>query len=308
MNYDDTNNEVKQRKLILLENKNDPTISALSSILESPLGLAKEVAFRCFQKSENSSLLSYKDGLDILKRLGVGLESAMKKSAYPIANYSSYLFAFQQFVHSSYRARQGNFAESLLRAILRETAVKVYVKNDHKKIIQKVLGTNTTNKHDVDVIASSAKDNLFVQIRSRDDTGGTTAKGSLAEFLKDVLRNAIVPNEPIRYVIFVWVTGAGAQKSSLITRIVDQLTGLTNIETEKMKTDLSSQNRIQLSKNITLELSYGFEAFSNILAEFSESNTISEVSKKIFATLEDWDDLWLTYALSSIELQNLAIN
>ena len=304
----DENNEVKQRKLILLENKNDPIIATLSTILESPLGLAKEIAFRCFHKDQNSSLLSYKDGLDVLKRLGVGLESAMKKSAYPIANYSSYLFAFQQFVHSSYRARQGNFAESLLRAILKETSAKVYGKKEHLKISQKVLGANTTNKHDLDVVASMPNENLFVQIRSRDDTGGTTAKGSLAEFLKDVLRNRIVPKEPIRYVIFVWVSGASAQKSSLITRIVDQLTGLTNIEPKDMKNDLSSQKRIQLSENITLELSYGFDAFSNILAEFSESELISEISKNIFTTLQDWDDLWLTYALSTIELQNLAIN
>ena len=308
MKSDDENNQAKQRKLILLENKTDQTIAALNTILESPLGLAKQIAFRCFQKDQNNSLLSYKNGLDILKRLGVGLESAMKKSAYPIANYSSYLFAFQQFVHSSYRARQGNFAESLLRAILKETSAEVYGKKEHSKIAQKVLGTKTTNKHDLDVVASMPKEYLFVQIRSRDDTGGTTAKGSLAEFLKDVLRNKIVPKAPIRYVIFVWVSGSGAQKSSLVTRIVDQLTGLTTIETDEMKKDLSSQKRIQLSENITLELSYGFDAFSDILAEFSESKSISEISKKIFATLEDWDDLWLTYALSSIELQNLAIN
>ena len=133
MKDDAENTEVKQRNLILLENKNDPAISALSTILESPLGLAKEIAFRCFQKDKDSSLLSYKNGLDVLKRLGVGLESAMKKSAYPIANYSSYLFAFQQFVHSSYRARQGNFAESLLRSILKKTSATVYRKKDHLK-------------------------------------------------------------------------------------------------------------------------------------------------------------------------------
>ena len=305
---DGMNNEAKDRKLILLENKSDPTIEALSTILESPLGLAKEIAFRCFLKDPNNNLLSYKDGLDILKRLGVGLESAMKKSTYPIANYSSYLFAFQQFIHSSYRARQGNFAESLLRAVLKKTSAKVYSKKEHSQIVKKVLGTKTTNKHDLDVVASMSGENLFVQIRSRDDTGGTTAKGSLAEFLKDILRNGIVPKEPIRYVIFVWVTGVSAQKNSLITRIVDQLAGLTNIKTEEMKKDLSSQKRIQLSKNLTLELSYGFVAFSDILAEFSHTKLISEISQKIFTTLGDWDDLWLTYALSSIELQNLLIN
>ncbi|MEM0135342.1 MAG: DNA methyltransferase [Thermoplasmatales archaeon] len=308
MKNDEENSEVSRRRLILLENKSDPTIIALNTILESPLGLAKEIAFKCFQKDESTTLFSYKNGLDILKRLGVGLESAMNKSTYPIANYSSYLFAFQQFVHSSYRARQGNFAESLLRAILKETSVKVYGKKEHSNIVQEVLGTKTTNKHDVDVIASTSTENLFVQIRSRDDTGGTTAKGSLAEFLKDVLRNNIIPSKPIRYVIFVWVSGSSSQKSSLITRIIDQLTGLTPIETEEMKNDLSSQKRIKLSENLTLELSYGFEAFSAILAEFSESETISEISKRIFTTLEDWDDLWLTYALSSIELQNLSIN
>lgn len=308
MKSDIEDDEVRQRKLILLEDKDDPTISALSTILESPLGLAKDIAFKCFQKDQNNNLLSYKDGLDILKRLGVGLESAMKKNSYPIANYSSYLFAFQQFIHSSYRARQGNFAESLLRAVLEKTSARVYGKKEHLKAIQNFLGAETTSKHDLDVIASMPKENLFVQIRSRDDTGGTTAKGSLAEFLKDVLRNKIVPKEPIRYVIFIWVSGSSAQKNSLIARIADQLSGLTSIETEEMKRDLASQKIIRLSNNLTLELSYGFEAFSQILSEFSESESISEISNSIFKTLEDWDDLWLTYALSSIELENLAIN
>lgn len=308
MKNDNEHDEVKQRKLILLENKNEPTISALSTILKSPLGLAKDIAFKCFQRDQHNNLLSYKYGLDILKRLGVGLESAMKKSSYPIANYSSYLFAFQQFIHSSYRARQGNFAESLLRAILEKTPAKVYGKKEHPAITKKILNAQTTSKHDLDVIASMHNENLFVQIRSRDDTGGTTAKGSLAEFLKDVLRSNIVPVEPIRYVIFIWVSGDSTQKNSLIGRIADQLNGFTNIGMDELKSHLASQKRIQLSKNITLELSYGFESFSNILEDFSGSDSISEISKKIFKTLEDWDDLWLTYALSSIELENLVIN
>ncbi len=308
MKNDDENDESKQRKIILLENKTDPAVEALFTILESPLGLAKELASRCFQKDQNNTILSYKDELDVLKRLGAGLESAMKKSTYPIANYSSYLFAFQQFFHSSYRARQGNFAESVIRAILRKTPAKVYGKNEHSKVSEKLLNAKTSNKHDLDVVASMPNEYLFVQIRSRDDTGGTTAKGSLAEFLKDILRNKIVPKEPIRYVIFIWVSGSGAQKSSLVTRIVDQLSGLTSINTEEMKNRLSSQERIQLSNNITLELIYGFDKFSDILGEFSQLNAISEISKRIFTTLEDWDDLWLTYAISSIELQNLAIN
>jgi DNA modification methylase len=307
MSESNPDSEDKQRKIILLEDTSDPTAQTLLSILKSPLGLAAEIANRCFQKEKKNGLLSYKDDLDVLKRMGAGLESAMRKESYPIANYSSYLFAFQQFIHSSYRARQGNFAEGLIRAILKETPAKVYKKNEHLKIVKKILNSQTTNEHDIDVIASTSKENLFVQIRSRDDTGGTTAKGSLAEFLKDVLRNKITANEPIRYVIFIWVSGSSAQKSSLITRIVDQLRGFSTVDPLEIKTKLSNQIRVQLTENITLELTYGFEAFSNVLAEFSESSKISEISKRVFATLEDWDDLWLTYALASIELQNLTI-
>jgi len=307
MKSDAESDRAKQRKLILLEDKNDTAISALSTILQSPLGLAKEISCRCFEKDPKKGLLTYMENLDILKRMGAGLESAMTKSTYPIANYSSYLFAFQQFVHSSYRARQGNFVESLLRAILKETAATVYSKKEHKKIVQEILGGRTTNEHDLDVVASIQNEHLFVQIRSRDDTGGTTAKGSLAEFLKDVLRNKIVPKEPIRYVIFVWVTGDNAQKNSLVTRILGQLKDLTENTEEEMKRDLSSQKRFQLSKNISLELIYGFDELSKVLTEFSKSESIYCISKQIFKTLKDWDDLWLTYALSSIELQNLVV-
>ena len=119
MSESNSDGEDKQRKIILLEERNDPAIVTLSSVLKSPLGLAAKIATQCFQKE--NGLLSYKNDLDVLKRLGVGLESAMHKESYPIANYSSYLFAFPQFIHSSYRARQGNFAEGLIRAILQET-------------------------------------------------------------------------------------------------------------------------------------------------------------------------------------------
>ncbi|BCS91177.1 MAG: modification methylase MjaII [Candidatus Micrarchaeota archaeon] len=308
MNEATNENKEYDRKLILLENDSEPSIHKLKTILQSPLGLAQEIAIKCFQTEDNKGLLSYKDDLDILKRLGAGLESAMNKSEYPIANYSSYIFAFQQFIHSSYRARQGNFAESVIRAILTEAKnVKVYTKKEHSTISEIALGQKLDNKHDLDVIASRQDEYLFVQIRSRDDTGGTTAKGSLAEFLRDVIRAQIIPKHSIRYVIFIWVELQAAQKVSLIKRISNQLSGFSSISSDEIEKKLLMQKKVELLKNLTLEVCYGFKAFSDILGEFSGSDSIVEISNRVFATLQDWDDLWLTYALSTIELQNLII-
>ncbi len=296
------------RKILLLEDKNDKSIKQLLSILCSPLGLAKELADRAFSKDSKNGLLSYADKLDILKRMAVGLESASRKSSYPISDYASYLFAFQQFFHSSYRARQGNFAESLVRSILTlSNKVKVYKKTDHPNQMALILSSKTESNHDMDVMARSPNEYLFVQIRSRDDTGGTTAKGSLVEFLKDIIRNNNSPKYKIRYVIFIWIPGAGSQKSSLISKIVDQLTNLHGIIPEKIRKQLENSERIILVQNITLELVYGFEDFSRILGEFSRSSEIAEISNKVFKTLEDWDDLWLTYVVTSIEIQNLRL-
>ena len=297
------------RRIILLEDKNDNTIQQLLSILCSPLGLAKELSNRAFDTDNKGNLLSYEKQLDFLKRAGAGLTSASKKGPYPISDYASFLFAFQQFFHSSYRARQGNFAESLVRTILTlSNKGKVYTKKQHAKVMSMILPLRTKSKHDMDVIASLSGKYLFVQIRSRDDTGGTTAKGSLVEFLKDVIRNNNIPNYPIRYVIFVWISGSSTQKSTLISKIAEQLTNLGGINPEEIKEKLTSSEMVSLAKNITMELIYGFEDFSRILGDFSGSSEITEISEKIFKTLEDWDDLWLTYVVTSIEIQNLKIH
>ena len=296
------------RKILLLEDKNDKSIQQLLSILCSPLGLAKELADRAFSHDIKNGLLSYADKLDFLKGMAVGLESASRKSSYPISDYASYLFAFQQFFHSSYRARQGNFAESLVRSILTlSNKVEVYKKTDHLNQMTSILPSKTESNHDIDVMARLSDEYLFVQIRSRDDTGGTTAKGSLVEFLRDLIRNNNTPKYPIRYVIFIWIPGAGSQKSTLISKIVDQLTNLPGITYEKIRKQLENSERINLAQNITLELVYGFEDFSKILGDFCSSSEIAEISDKVFKTLEDWDDLWLTYVVTSIEIQNLKI-
>ena len=308
MNIPGQEDACNDRKIILLENKNDKAIQQLLSILCSPLGLAKDLSNNAFDKDGIGGLLSYEKNLDFLKKVGAGLESASRKGSYPISDYVSFLFAFQQFFHSSYRARQGNFAESLVRSILTlSTKVKVYSKKQHAKEMANVLSSQTENKHDMDVIARLSDEYLFVQIRSRDDTGGTTAKGSLVEFLKDIIRNHNIPKYSIRYVIFIWVSGSSTQKSTLISKIADQLTNLNGINPEEIKEKLTKSQKVTLGENITMELVYGFEDFSKILGDFSGSSEITTISKEVFGTLEDWDDLWLTYVVTSIEIQNLKI-
>ena len=47
----------------------------------------------------------------------------------------------------------------------------------------------------------TSKKTLIIQLRSRDDTGGTTAKGSLVDFLRELLRQN---SSDVLYLVCVW--------------------------------------------------------------------------------------------------------
>ena len=92
----------QDRIILLLEE--DPRFSEIKNILKSPLGLVKDLVETCFSSEANRNLLKYEKELDEIKKRVAGITRARSLSSYKIANYSSYLFAFQQFFHSSYRA------------------------------------------------------------------------------------------------------------------------------------------------------------------------------------------------------------
>ena len=62
-----------------------------------------------------------KDDLDEIKQFAAGVARAEKLSTdYTLASYYPFMFAFQQYFHSSFRARQGKVLEKMVQSILKK--------------------------------------------------------------------------------------------------------------------------------------------------------------------------------------------
>jgi hypothetical protein len=148
-------------------------------------------------------------------------------------------------------------------------------------------------------------DFLLIQLRSRDDTGGTTAKASLVELLRDILRSGRKPRHPIRYVIVVWEELDGNQKTSLIDKVLQSLTGL--ISPSGAEETLERGQPLRVADSIILQLAYGTAQTTSDLAEFASNKAMTRLLSDVLNLMQSWDDLWLTYALTSLELERLAV-
>lgn len=298
---------LQSRKLILLEDDNAPAISRLRGLLKSPLGLAKILTCMAFHKGPPQGLYLAQQKLDSIKRVAAGLASAESHaSTYKVAGYAVYAFSLQQFFASSYRARQGNVLEEVLRTTLSDGGVQVFAKKDHKAALRSELDITLGSGHDVDVLAKNKRnDFLLIQLRSRDDTGGTTAKASLVELLRDVLRSGRKPRHPIRYMIIVWEELDGNQKTSLIDKVLQSLTGL--FQSSDAEETLEKGLPLRVSDSIILQLAYGTPQTTSDLAEFASNKIMMNLLSDVLSLMRSWDDLWLAYALTSLELERLAV-
>jgi hypothetical protein len=196
--------------------------------------------------------------------------------------------------------------EEVLRTTLSDGGVQVYAKKNHKEALRSELGLTLESGHDVDVLAKNKRnDFLLIQLRSRDDTGGTTAKASLVELLRDILRSGRKPKHQIRYVIVVWEELDGNQKMSLIDKVLQSLTGL--IHSPGAKETLEKGLPLQVADSIILQLAYGTTQTTSDLAEFAFNKTMAKLLSEVLNLMRSWDDLWLAYALTSLELERLAV-
>lgn len=297
---------LQSRRLLLLEDPADPIAQRQVKVLESPLGLAEELVAMSFYRGPPPGLALAQRDLDSIKRFAAGLSTAEKHApAYKVAGYSVYAFSLQQFFASSYRARQGNVLERALDATLSDGGLKVWAKTEHKKVLRSELGIVTKAAHDVDVLAKNrADDFLLVQVRSRDDTGGTTAKGSLVELLADILRSKATPRRPILYLLFVWESLEGNQKASLVSKVLANLSSM--ISTNDLKEPLLRGDPVVVTPEIRLQLAYGTPQASTIIGRFASNSKLNELLAKVLEMT--WDDLWLAYGVASLELERLVIN
>ncbi len=309
----------QDRRLILLDNR--PGAMVAREMLRSPLGLVLKLVDALFEKDLDHGLLRYKKQLDDIKKRAAGLARAeLLGRDYSVARYSIYIFAFQQFFHSSYRARQGIVLEKVVEAVLERTGLFRIIKGAKKKelTIRKYYDMSlpeNENLPDIDVLAFGKEDSvrgivLMFQTRSTDVTGGTTAKGSLVDLLTYILKYGDSEKDT-RYILVVWEPGQSLQKHSLINKVWDRLSPF-------MGHQVSSKERKEFTRNIakgvqipnthiTLRLVYGIDELAKVLAEYTGSEEIGEILRDTWDALMNWDDLWLSYAVASLEIENVVI-
>jgi len=274
----------------------------LLSILKSPLELAQKIIGECFTRS-GEGLLSYRDNLDSIKLMALGLSSANRSalSGDSLANYGVYQYALHQFFQSSIRARQGNVLDKALGHVLKNNGFTLYGKKQHEKVLSQI-GIQPISKHDIDVFGSLGNRYMIAQIRSRDDTGGTTAKGSLVDLVRDIKGTLKFPTKPVDYLVYIWEPLERQQKGSLISRIGDALE-----LSRSQRTILGKGRSLNYGTNIYLRVVYGSpELFRAIKSAYSVSIDVKDYDELV-DQIGQWDDLWLSYALATLELEKLLI-
>ncbi len=294
----------EQPRTFLLLEDSSPTVDMVRGILESPLGLAREIVCKLF----NNDFGALRDDMDVIKEFVAGVTQAKSLSSYSVANYYSLMFSFHQWFHSSYRARQGKVLEAVLRQVLQShTSFKTTpesVKKEMIPMLQAVFNTKSIPNLDMDVMGATPnkKKLIIIQLRSRDDTGGTTAKGSLVDMLKGFLRSQKKPSADILYLIGIWDKRDSQQRESTIKKIYSSLkenTKLSEKEFQKIGTGIS------LTPKINLQMAYGIDSILEAVFAWdtSQKKHNKEAVKDIITKIEKWDDLWLAYAIASVEIE-----
>lgn len=289
--------------LHLLDNTNE--VELAKRILKSPLGLAADIIYALFE----DRLVSKKDELDKIKMFAAGISRSEKLgSNYSLAKYYPYMFSFQQFFHSSFRARQGKVLEEMIKNILENytDCNEVPKKVDRmQEILRESFASSTiTSLHHIDAMGINNKKNkiVVIQLRSRDDTGGTTAKSSLVELLRSLMRLENLPKEELLYLICIWDERNSQQKQSTITKIYSSLQDYIPDENKFRQEIIQGY---ELNSKIKLKLAYGTDEISRSLFEWTGTNqeSILTAIQQIIDFVENWDDLWVTYSISNIELE-----
>ncbi len=297
-------NTYPDRKFLHLMNSSEEML-LVKDILKSPLGLASDIITFLFEEK----LEELKEGLDEIKQFAAGIRRAEKLSAgYSLASYYPFMFAFHQFFHSSFRARQGKVLEQMLQRILQQYGKCNNVPNkntDRLSLLRRIFKTNELSSLDLDVMASDSinKKTLAIQLRSRDDTGGTTAKGSLVDLLRELLRLNEVPRNNVLYLVCIWDPRDSQQKISTVKKMFSSLKEY--IEVNETAFHEIVRNKVRLQENIFLKMAYGTDEIANSLFEWigDEDEEVLDAISTIVDLVSDWDDLWIAYTLASLELE-----
>jgi len=303
------NNNTFQKRFLLSLCPNDQNTKIVRTILKSPLGLSQKIIRLLFK----NNFKEVKDNLDSIKQFVAGItrSEALGKS-YSLAKFYPYLFSFHQFFHSSYRARQGKVLEELFKEVIRQANKNFIVpdKEKYKKDIMSEVFKDYDSRLDIDVVAKKSKGEILaLQLRSRDDTGGTTAKASLVEALRGIMKKDVEKDADLFYLIGIWDKIKSNQKNITISKIYDSLEPFFQKQISKDYFISNIEKGIELHKGVFLKLAYGDkEIFKDISDWIGKDTELDyEAMKKIIKTLESSDDLWLSYVIASLELENIEL-
>lgn len=303
------NSNTFQKRFLLSLCPNDQNTKIVRTILKSPLGLSQKIIRLLFK----NNFKEVKDNLDSIKQFVAGItrSEALGKS-YSLAKFYPYLFSFHQFFHSSYRARQGKVLEELFKEVIRKANKNFIVpdKVKYKKDIMSEVFKDYDSNLDIDVVAKKSKGKILaLQLRSRDDTGGTTAKASLVEALRGVMKKNIEKDADLFYLIGIWDKIRSNQKNITISKIYESLKPFFQKQILKDYFISNIEKGIELHKGVTLKLAYGDKEIVRNVSDWIGEDTELDYKaiKKIIQTLESSDDLWLSYVIASLELENIEL-
>lgn len=302
------NNSQFQVRVFLTLSDETQENSLAQLMLKSPIGLSHKILEYLF----TNHLEQLKDNLDEIKGFSAGVTSSRNKSSgYKIASYYEYLFAFHQFVHSSYRARQGKVLEQVLDNILKTYCGCEVPDTANKKLSKlKEICNSTISKHDIDSFGLNEELGkvLVIQIRSRDDTGGATAKGSLVELLIELLNLDMQSDYEITYLVVIWLALDSNQKKTTIRKFYDSIKNVVEVDEDNFFKDIILDG-YRFNERLILKLDYGLTQFADTLREWTETEEdFSRSIDLIIERIENWDDLWISYAIASLEIEIKRLN
>lgn len=299
-------NTYPERRFLNLMDPSEET-SLIKDILDRLLKLASETTTSLFEKKWEE----LKDNLDEIKQFTAGIRRTDKLSTgYALASYYPFMFAFHQKFHSSFRARQGKVLEKIIQYTIQQHGGCDNVpenNTDRLSILRKIfeMDEDELPKLDIDVMASDSKNKktLVIQLRSRDDTGGTTAKESLVNLLRELLRLKKVPQNNVLYLVCIWDPRNSQQKISTVRKLFSALKDHTEVNEEDFQAIV--KDKVRLRENIFLKMAYGTDEITTSLFEWiDDQNTDVLDSISTFVNLvSDWDDLWIAYTIASLELE-----
>jgi len=288
--------------LILMDG--DKVTEVSKKILKSPLGLASDIVGFLFE----DNFESLKDKLDGIKKFVAGIDRAESLAqGYSLARYYPLMFLFHQHFNSSYRARQGKVLEEMIKNIVVDF-VEGYAVPDKINRINEILGCVFDSKIprlDIDVLGFNEKENklIIIQLRSRDDTGGTTAKGSLVDMLRELLRLEKDIKYDILYLVGVWDARDSQQKKSTISKMYSSLKDWIKVSKEEFENGID--NGVYVVPKIKLQMAYGTDEIGEVIYQFSAQNNkeILRGISKVIESVEKWDGLWIAYSVANLEIE-----